>query len=78
MAVQHQLAEQAAAMKNATGVEKIVGDFWATGMDEAKINAQGIEPLKSRLAEIDALTDGPAALRYMESGSHFGKVVLKV
>ena len=31
---------------DATGVEKIVGDFWATGMDEAKINAQGIEPLE--------------------------------
>ncbi|MGH8026114.1 MAG: peptidase, partial [Pseudoxanthomonas sp.] len=40
-AVQQQLAEQAAADKNATGVEKIVGDLWATGMDEAKINAQG-------------------------------------
>ena len=35
---------------HATGIEKIVGDFWATGMDEAKINAQGIAPLESRLA----------------------------
>ena len=41
-AAQQQLAEQAAADKNATGVEKIVGDLWATGMDEAKINAQGL------------------------------------
>ena len=54
-AVQQQLAEQAAADKNATGVEKIVGDLWATGMDEAKINAQGIEPIKGELAAIDAL-----------------------
>ena len=45
-AVQRQLAEQAAADANATGVEKIVGDFWATGMDEAKINAQGIKPIE--------------------------------
>ena len=47
-AVQRQLAEQAAADANATGVKKIVGDLWATGMDEAKINAQGIEPLEDR------------------------------
>ena len=44
LAVQRQLAEQAAAKADGAGVDKIVGDFWATGMDEAKINAQGIEP----------------------------------
>ena len=55
LAVQHQLAEQAAADDRRTGIEKIVGDFWATGMDEAKIDAQGIAPLNGRLAEIDAL-----------------------
>ena len=43
LAVQHQLAEQAAADTQATGVEKIVGDFCATGMDEAKVDAQGID-----------------------------------
>jgi putative endopeptidase len=54
-AVQRQIAEQAAAMEGATGVEKIVGDFWATGMDEAKVNAAGLTPLKSRLDAIAAL-----------------------
>jgi predicted metalloendopeptidase len=49
VAVQHQLAEQAAQVKNPNHIEKIVGDLWATGMDEAKINAQGIEPLKADL-----------------------------
>src|SRR5690606_18787605 len=60
-AIQHQLAQHAASLEDATGVEKLVGDFWATGMDEAKINAQGIEPLKDELAAIDALsyTAGP-------------------
>ncbi|MFD0739524.1 M13 family metallopeptidase [Lysobacter koreensis] len=53
--VQRQLAEQAAAKAGATGVEKIVGDFYATGMDAAKINAQGIEPIKGRLDAIAAL-----------------------
>jgi putative endopeptidase len=65
LSVQHQLVEQAAAMKDAKGVEKIVGDFWATGMDEAKINAQGIAPLKSRLDAIDALADGPAVAEHL-------------
>ena len=32
LSVQHQLAEQAAAQKDPTGVDKIVGDFWASGM----------------------------------------------
>ncbi|MGN6512840.1 MAG: M13 family metallopeptidase [Lysobacteraceae bacterium] len=57
LAVRHQLAEQAAADDKATGIEKIVGDFYATGMDDARINAQGIAPLQDRLASIDALTD---------------------
>ena len=65
LAVQQQLAEQAAAMKDASGVEKIVGDFWATGMDEAKIEAAGIAPLKSRLDAIDALNSGPGVAEYL-------------
>ena len=64
-AIQRQLAEQAAAKPNASGVDKIIGDFWATGTDAAKINAQGIEPLKGRLAEIDALTDGAGIAEYL-------------
>jgi putative endopeptidase len=64
-AVQRQLAEQAAAMSGAKGVEKIVGDIWASGMDEAKINAQGIAPLKSRLDAIDTLTDGASVAEHL-------------
>jgi putative endopeptidase len=66
-AVQRQLAEQAAAIPGAKGVEKIVGDLWATGMDEAKINAQGIAPLKSRLDAIDALTDGASVAEHLRN-----------
>ncbi len=76
LAVQHQLVEQAAAMKDAKGVEKIVGDFWATGMDEAKINAQGIAPLKSRLDAIDALTDGAAVAEYLRGSFAKGEGTL--
>ena len=54
-AIQRQLAEQAAKMDGATGVEKIVGDLWSTGMDAAKINEQGIKPIQGHLDAIAAL-----------------------
>ena len=73
VAVQHQLAEQAAAMKNATGIEKIVGDFWASGMDEAKINSLGITPLKADLAAIDGLQDTAALANYLRSTAAKGE-----
>jgi putative endopeptidase len=56
--VQHQLAEQIAAQANPTGIRKLIADIWATGMDEKRLNEQGIAPLADRLAAIDALTDG--------------------
>ncbi|MBD3825733.1 MULTISPECIES: M13-type metalloendopeptidase [Stenotrophomonas] len=74
--VQHQLAEQVAAIKNPTGIEKIVGDFWASGMDEAKINAQGIEPLKADLTAIDSLQNKDAIADYLRSSAAKGQNVL--
>ncbi len=65
--VQKQLAEQAAARPNQSGIEKIIADMWATGMDQAKRNADGIKPLESRLAEIDALKDGPSIAAYLRT-----------
>ena len=76
VAVQHQLAEQAAAMKDATGIDKIVGDFWAAGMDEAKINAQGITPLKGDLDAIDALSNKDAIADYLRTSAAKGDNVL--
>ncbi|MDH5835664.1 M13 family metallopeptidase [Luteimonas kalidii] len=72
-AIQHQLAEQAAADANAGGVEKLVGDFWATGMDEAKINAEGIEPLRDELARIDALADSAAIAAWLRETAARGQ-----
>ena len=69
---QRQLAEQAAALADATGVEKIVGDFWATGMDEAAINAAGITPLASDLAAIDAITDTAGIVAYVQQAAAQG------
>jgi putative endopeptidase len=65
--VQKQLAEQIAAKPAPEGIEKIIADIWTTGMDEKKLNAEGIAPLKSRLAEIDALTDGPSIVAYLRT-----------
>src|SRR5882672_4141254 len=38
LGVRQQLAERIAAEPNATGIDKIIGDFWATGMDDTKLN----------------------------------------
>jgi putative endopeptidase len=76
LGVQHQLAEEAAAEKPAAGIDKIVGDFWATGMDEAKVDAQGIAPMKDELAQIDALSDGPAIAEYLRQSAAKGQNTL--
>jgi putative endopeptidase len=65
--VQKQLAEQAAALQDPTHIEKIVADFWATGMDEAKLNADGATPLASRIAEIEALTDAASVAAHLRT-----------
>ncbi|MFO7324929.1 MAG: M13-type metalloendopeptidase [Pseudomonadota bacterium] len=65
--VRKQIAEQVAARANPAGIEKIVADFWVTGMDEAKLDAAGITPLASRLAEIEALTDGASVAAHLRT-----------
>ncbi|MEE7566282.1 peptidase, partial [Xanthomonas sp. Kuri4-3] len=72
-AAQRQLAEQAAADKHASGVEKIVGDLWSTGMDEDKVNAQGLDPLKPELAAIDAIGDRARLVDYLRSSAAKGQ-----
>ena len=52
LAASRQLAEAAAAKTDNTGVEKLVGDMYATGMDEAAINAAGITPIQPMLDKI--------------------------
>jgi putative endopeptidase len=67
LGVRQQLAERIAAEPNATGIDKIIGDFWATGMDEKKLNQEGLAPLQGRLAAIDALTDGPSVAEHLRT-----------
>ena len=73
LAIQQQLAEHAAANRNASGIEKIVGDFWATGMDTARINAQGITPLTPQLKAIDALPDQASLATYLRERAAEGR-----
>ncbi|GAB2621083.1 M13-type metalloendopeptidase [Lysobacter erysipheiresistens] len=73
IAVQRQLAEQAAANDGATGVQDIVGDFWATGMDAEQINAQGIKPIQGRLDAIAALDSQEAVTDYLRSSAARGE-----
>nr|WP_220466582.1 M13-type metalloendopeptidase [Stenotrophomonas tumulicola] len=76
VAVQHQLAEQVAQVKNPNHIEKVVGDLWATGMDETRINEQGIEPIKADLTAIDALSDKDAIAAYLRDTAAKGENVL--
>ncbi|WP_028009131.1 M13 family metallopeptidase [Solimonas flava] len=63
--VQHQIAEHLAGQATNTGIDKIIADFWTSGMDEQKVEQVGIAPLKERLAAIDALADGAAIAAYL-------------
>ena len=56
-----------------TGIEKIIADFWATGMDEARVNVEGLTPLRDRLAAIDALADGPSVADYLRKVAAAGE-----
>ena len=51
----HKIAEKAAAEKSASSDVQKVGDFYASGMNEAEINAAGVKPLQDEMKEIDAL-----------------------
>src|SRR5690606_9538097 len=59
----------AAAVKDAAvgTPERIVGDFWATAMDEAQANKLGIKPIQADLDRIAALEDGAAVADFIRS-----------
>ena len=65
------ICERAAAKgAAATGAERMVGDFYASGMDEAAINAAGITPLQpelDRIAAIKSAADVMAAIAHLQN-----------
>ncbi len=64
LAVLKQLLEEAAA-KPSDELHRKLGDFFATGMDQAAIDAQGVAPLSEMLAAIDGLDDLSALPRLL-------------
>jgi putative endopeptidase len=55
----HEILETAAADKSASkgSTEQIIGDYYGACMDEARVNARGIDPIKPWFAKIDAAHD---------------------
>jgi putative endopeptidase len=62
-----EILETASADKNAPqgSTEQIIGDYYGACMDESRVNARGIEPLKPWFGRIDAATDMEELQRVM-------------
>jgi predicted metalloendopeptidase len=63
------LDRTAAATGNRTQIEQQVGDFYASGMDEAAIEAAGLKPLQpelDKLAAIQTAADVQAAMGHLQ------------
>jgi len=69
LAVQKQIVERLATMSGARGVQKQLGDFWATGMDQAAIDAAGLQPIQPLLDRIESLAT-PEQLRTYLMAAH--------
>ena len=65
LAANKQIAEAQAARTDATGIDKLVGDFYATGMDEAKVNAAGATPIQPMLDKIAAIKTPADVAEYL-------------
>src|SRR5690606_19207256 len=74
--IQRQLVENMAANPDAGGVAGLIGDIWATGMDEAAINAAGIAPIQPALDEIAALSGPEDIAAYLRTSTAEGRMML--
>lgn len=73
--MQRDLAERAAAevaRGNAKGDTALVGAFFASGMDEGRIEAAGLRPVAEDLARIDAIGSREQLLAYLAQTSAQG------
>ena len=69
------IVDAAAANKEAVGSEKMVGDYYSSAMDEAKIEELGAKPIAADLARIDALTKPGDIARYIREEQARGGVL---
>ncbi|MEY2878282.1 MAG: hypothetical protein RLZZ15_662 [Verrucomicrobiota bacterium] len=61
----HKILERAARVEKPGSVEKLVGDFYASGMNESAVDLAGISPLRAeltRFAAVNSAADVQAAL----------------
>ncbi len=67
----HDILEAASADKNAPqgSTTQIIGDYYGACMDEARVNARGMDPIKPLFAKIDAARD-IAALQQVLADLH--------
>ena len=66
LGIQQQIVEAAAAGKNAAGSnEQKLGDFYRVGMDQTKVNADGIAPVKPLLTRIDGIADKAGITQFL-------------
>jgi putative endopeptidase len=59
------IAESAASDQHATGIEKGIGDFYSSGMDERAIAAAGTRPIRRMLDRIAAIRNTADVVRYL-------------
>jgi putative endopeptidase len=59
------LEETAAAKNTAATIEQKVGDLYAAGMDTARIEKLGYDPIKPVLQQIDAIKDTKSLLQFV-------------
>jgi len=69
--VLHDILDEAARTTTAPkgSATELVGDFYRSGMDEARIAADGVKPLAAEFARIDAITDA-ASLQQVVARLH--------
>ncbi len=62
-----EILEAASAEKNAASgsTEQIIGDYYGACMDESRVNARGMDPVKPWFAKIDAARDAAALQQVM-------------
>lgn len=65
LATQKQITEGLGKLEGATGIDKLIGDIWATGMDADAINTAGISPIQSDIDRIAGLTDADSIAGYL-------------
>ncbi len=73
VAASHGIAEAAATSTSPSHIEKLVGDLYATGMDEKAIDAAGLKPIQPILDRITALKTPDDIAAYLREESAAGR-----